>query len=437
MENGVIEAKYPIIFRQAEARELGQHLKTRQSVVLIGMKRVGISNFLRFFIYHKDIAKTYIADSKKHLFIPVDLNDLVELEVFPFWTLTLKRVVDTVEKSDLGKEVKKKIETLFLDSIQSQDLFLTIDSVRKSLVELVDNGILPTLFFIRFDRMKSATTPEFFANLQGLKDATSQKLSYVFTSSRSLDALDKDVFTKASLSVFSKDIYIKPAKREDTKIVFKTYEDRYKLKLSPEIERAFFDVVDGYVQYLQLALIYLHESRTPVNKKEVFFDSLAKDERIGLQSEELWDSLGEQEKTVLTKVVRKETVSSEDREKAKYLWDTGFLSEENGSLKIFSPLLDSYIGGQENKPSNHTIELTKKENILFNFLKENSNEICEREQIVGAVWPEVESLGVSDWAIDRLVARVRSKLKLQDSMYEIQTIKTRGYKLLSSERSAK
>jgi DNA-binding winged helix-turn-helix (wHTH) protein len=47
------------------------------------------------------------------------------------------------------------------------------------------------------------------------------------------------------------------------------------------------------------------------------------------------------------------------------------------------------------------------------------------------VWPEVEELGVSDWAIDRLVARVRNKLKLQKSGFEIQTIKTRGYKLIS------
>jgi len=48
------------------------------------------------------------------------------------------------------------------------------------------------------------------------------------------------------------------------------------------------------------------------------------------------------------------------------------------------------------------------------------------------VWPEVEGLGVSDWAIDRLVARVRSKLKKQKSKVRIVTVKTRGYKLIKS-----
>ena len=68
--------------------------------------------------------------------------------------------------------------------------------------------------------------------------------------------------------------------------------------------------------------------------------------------------------------------------------------------------------------------------MLFTFLKENKDKICEREEIIEVVWPEEEDLGVSDWAIDKLVARVRNKLKLQKNDFEIQTIKTRGYKLI-------
>src|SRR5438874_3505668 len=90
----VIESQYPIRFRKKEAKQLGNYLKNHHCVNLIGMKRVGISNFLRFFINQKDIANTYLADKKTHIFIQVDLNDLVEREIYPFWTLTLKRLVD-------------------------------------------------------------------------------------------------------------------------------------------------------------------------------------------------------------------------------------------------------------------------------------------------------------------------------------------------------
>ena len=154
MESRAIEAFYPVSFRQKDAVTLGQHLKNRNSVVLMGMKRVGISNFLRFFLDHKEIAKTYIADGNSHLFIPVDLNDLVEREVFPFWILTLKRIVDAVESSGLKQATKEYVERLFLDSMQSKDTFLTIENVKKSLIKITDEKILPTVFFIRFDRLK-------------------------------------------------------------------------------------------------------------------------------------------------------------------------------------------------------------------------------------------------------------------------------------------
>ena len=79
---------------------------------------------------------------------------------------------------------------------------------------------------------------------------------------------------------------------------------------------------------------------------------------------------------------------------------------------------------------NQPLEFTKKEFSLLRLLEKNKNQICEREQIVEEVWPEAAELGVSDWAIDRLVARLRSKLKNQNSEKEIVTVKTRGYKLI-------
>lgn len=435
MENWSIEKYYPISFRKNDANILGKHLANRHSVVLIGMKRVGISNFLRFFLYHKDIAKTYIKDGENHLFIPVDLNDLVEREVSPFWTLTLKRIMDAVEKSAIKQEFKKQIETLFLDSIQSQDLFLTIDSVRQALIKIVDAGFLPTIFFVRFDRMKDVVTHEFFANLQGLKDASHRKLSYVFTSVRNLNELSPSVFPKASLSVFSHDMYIEPAKEDDVREIFQTSKKHYKLRISAQTEKKLFNLIDGYIQYFQLALIILNEKREiKINAKTVLFDLLIKDERINLQSEELWESLTKDEQQVLLKIIRGEGISADFKKNAKYIWDTGFISKKGNNNDIFSPLFEYYVRKMDKKEllESSLIEFTKKENLLFNFLKQYNNEICEREKIIEAVWPEVEELGVTDWAIDRLVARVRSKLKLLKSKYEIQTVKTRGYKLIEA-----
>lgn len=284
MENQIIEANYPISFRKEDAQNLGDHLKNRHSVVLIGMKRVGINNFLRFFLHHQDIIKTYARNGEQHLFIPVDLFDLVEREVFPFWTLTLKRIVDSVNKSEIAEQTKKKIESLFLRSIQTQDLFFTLDSMREALVTIVEAGFLPTLFFNRFDRMKNAATPALFDNLRGLNEATHHKLSYIFTSFRNLDQLTPLAFPSGALSAFCHQMYLKPAQKEDIKTIYNTYKKRYGLSLSLPLEQELFSLVDGYIQYLQLALVSLHEQKKQVRSKQELFDYLVSDERIHLQS---------------------------------------------------------------------------------------------------------------------------------------------------------
>jgi DNA-binding winged helix-turn-helix (wHTH) protein len=431
MKNGTIEALYPISFRKNDAETLGQHLKNRNSVVLIGIKRVGISNFLRFFLKHKAIAKTYIADGNSHLFISVDLNDLVEREVFPFWILTLKRILDSVENSSLKEQTKKYIERLFLDSMQSKDTFLTIENVKKSLTRITDEKVFPTVFFIRFDRLKEIVTSELFGNLQGLKDAANQKVSYVFTSFRGLTDISPNVFTKSSISLFARNMYIKPAKNEDTRIIFETYKAKYKLSLGDSLRNSLFEIVDGYVQYLQLALISLHESGSKAKDKKELFDFLSKDERIILQSEELWESLNNTEQNILLKIEKGQNITLDERKNASYLWDSGFVVENGKKIMVFSPLFSYYLKQRQiTKGVAGNVDLSKKEYALFTYLKSKLGIICEREEIIETVWSEVEEIGVSDWAIDRLVARLRVKLKSQKAKFEIQTIKTRGYKMV-------
>lgn len=429
MDPHVSEGSYPLSFRQNEAKKLGEYIKQRQSVSLVGMKRVGISNFLRFFLNHKEIVNTYISKEQKHLFIPVDLNDLIEREIYPFWTLVLKRIVDSVEVSDLPEELKKKINALFLTSIQSQDLFLLIDSIRKALTLIADEDIYPTLFFLRFDRLQNAFNPSFFDNLEGLRTATHERVSYVFTSVRGLHTLFPPV--KTQLPVLSLTMHIRPANEKDMASIYESYKKRYNFVLSSEVEQALFHLVNGNVQYLQLALILLNEKKDQeIKTEEELLKVLLTDERIRLESEELWESLTKEEKHVLLPVAKGQKVNPEDKAKASYLWDTGFIQEGEKGLQVFSPLLEHYLVGKDGEDKKTPlVDLTRKEHLLFSLLESQMGEICEREKIIEVVWPEYQEFGVSDWAIDRLVARVRVKLRQQQSPYEIVTVRTRGYKL--------
>lgn len=432
MDTQIIETEYPLSFRAEDAKLLGEYLCHRQSVDLVGMKRVGISNFLRFFLYHANISATYIDPSQKHLFIPVDLNDLVERELYPFWTLTFKRMVDEVEKTDLPDVVQQKISSSFLSAIQSHDLFLLIDGIRRALALLVEEGYLPTLFFLRFDRIKNAVTPEFFDNLQGLRDAAHEKLAFVFTSYRSLDVLSPEVLTRASLSTFSQIMYLKPLSLTDIRVIYAYYHDRYELSLSQELQQELFRLIGGDVQYLQIALIVLREKKEhSIVTKEELFDILVQDERMMLQSEELWESLTPDEKEVLLRIVKGDVISQTEQKSVPYIFETGMV-QGKANFEVFSPLYSHYVSRQSlSSTRSRELVFSKKEHLLFTTLKDHLGEIMEREEIIEAVWPEYREFGVSDWSIDRLVARVRAKLRQQESPYEIKTVRTRGYLLIS------
>ena len=159
------ESLYPLTFRAKDAQALGQHLRLRHSVELVGMKHVGISNFLQFFLYHGSIVKTYIRQGR-HMFVAVDLNDLVERDMFAFWILVLKRFADKAETfPDIALADKKTISALFLNSIQSRNFFLAFENLREIIKIIIRNNILPTIFLVSISNNTNFSSVGYFDQL--------------------------------------------------------------------------------------------------------------------------------------------------------------------------------------------------------------------------------------------------------------------------------
>ena len=431
MANEVIETKYPLSFRKEDAEKLGEHLKLRHSVEIVGLKRVGISDFLRFFLYHRGIVKKYLGGDKRHLFIVCDLNDLVEREIFPFWILTFKRLADAVDDLKIDQSIKKEIASLFLEAIQTQDLFLTCEYLREALVKVVEAGFLPAIFYIRFDRLIEAVDSQFFANLEGLVDACNQKLAYVFTSFRAIDDVFKEKIDRNFLHVFANVLWIKPASHKDTEIIFNAFKKRYKLKVKKDLEEKLITFSGGHVQYLHLLMVILAQKTGDNGQIDKNLpDLVLSDERIKLQSEEIWESLDGSEEAVLLKIHAGKKPAKGEKQSVQYLWESGLVENDSAANHVFSPLFDHFLKIKAGEAQEAEAgELTKKEKLLFDLLLVNLDKVCEREKIIEAVWPEEVEFGVSDWTIDRLVARLREKLKTQKSQYQVITVKTRGFKL--------
>ncbi len=85
-------------------------------------------------------------------------------------------------------------------------------------------------------------------------------------------------------------------------------------------------------------------------------------------------------------------------------------------------------------PGIDTDQLTAKELLLLEYLKARAGEICAKDDLIRAVWPEdrVFERGVRDDSLAQLVRRLREKVEADPSHPEkIQTVAGRGYRFAS------
>jgi DNA-binding response OmpR family regulator len=95
------------------------------------------------------------------------------------------------------------------------------------------------------------------------------------------------------------------------------------------------------------------------------------------------------------------------------------------------PELDVDVPGGVVRVNRQPVALAPKEFSLLAFLFERKGEVCSKDEIGLAVWPEYQE-GVYDYQIENLVRRLRSKLEPDAGDPQLLlTVRGRGYKLIS------
>lgn len=94
------------------------------------------------------------------------------------------------------------------------------------------------------------------------------------------------------------------------------------------------------------------------------------------------------------------------------------------------PELEIDVMSGEVRVNRQLISLAPKEFDLLVYLDQKVGEICSKDEIGQAVWPEYHE-GVYDYQIENLVRRLRLKLELTPASPQLLlTVRGRGYKLI-------
>lgn len=102
-----------------------------------------------------------------------------------------------------------------------------------------------------------------------------------------------------------------------------------------------------------------------------------------------------------------------------------FVLPKGGRLKLDIPSRRVWVKGVELDPP-----LSLPQYRLLELLYARTGEVCTREDVVHAVWPDAESSGVSEQSIDALVRRLRDRVAEADGEHQyIVTVRGQGFRL--------
>lgn len=168
-------------------------------------------------------------------------------------------------------------------------------------------------------------------------------------------------------------------------------------------------------------------------------EEICNSEQMQFRIEQIYSSFLESEKVILKKIVKKEAISQEgdERHSFKYLKKMNLIKGEELTI----PLLTQHI--REGLPrtrmlvnGNHVLfndvivdfHFSRKELRILRVLLEKPKLIVSRDDIAKAIWPTETEESYSEWAIDRIIGRLRDKIgRLGLDKDLIKTVRGKGY----------
>jgi energy-coupling factor transporter ATP-binding protein EcfA2 len=283
-------------------------------------------------------------------------------------------------RENTADELFRLIRRTLGDTVTTGDEFDALDLLIENL--LAQNGGTLTLLLDRFEILVEDTGVA--SNLRALRDAHKYQLTFITATRRPLDPA-----SELAELFFGHTFWLGPLSKCDTQWNISRYAQRVGQDWDNEIVTKMQELTWGYPSLLRAV------SEAYANGTKLELAELRDHPAIQRRVKEFWDD---------------EPSDSDLR---------------NSGLEGLA-LLELLPGPQELDTS----QLTEKEFLLLEYLQAHPLEVCSKDDLVQAVWPEdlIYERGIRDDSLAQLVRRLRVKIEPDPSAPRyIQTVPGRGY----------
>ena len=445
----------PDTLRHEDGLFVLQRIMDGDCAAVVGISNTGKSSLLRALAREQVRSRLVPNLAGEYVFVYVDLNLMLGATEQGFYELVLRHLIEALEEPGDQAAYLDQARDAYQTVVAPSSPFQISLSFREGLTAVCQGTRLNlVLLFDEFDAPFEQIDGRVFLNLRALKDRYPQRLAFVTATNRRLSSIrrgrDVDEFTEM-FQPFTR--LLGPLERSDVDQVVDwvaaqegyTFDDH---------DRAFLDHQSGGHLGLLLSMCRALGEVTGQSVRDESQDWLIhrqvreqSDRDPNVQSEcwNLWQELTEeQQETLMALLGGEEDV---DHQAIELLQARGLLQE--GQTLLFSPVFEAFVrrqrltqrrrqegvrvdveSGSVWVDGQQVEALTDLEYRLLLLLYGRLNKICDKYQIVEAVWGEDYIDQVDDARIDKLLSRLRSKIESdpRNPRYLV-TVRGRGYRL--------
>lgn len=478
------ESQYPSQSREKEIQQVFQFVARGQSCQLISVPGAGRSTVLRLLLHHKELISRHIQHLNKNktsdafphnsfLFIYVNFAEISTFDSSSLQKHIFVALQDALEDSP---DVQKEIATLLEKSLAVIDPVLFTQQLKKAFLLLPQHHIV--FLFDRFSEFAEKTTSDFFTILKSLRTATGGRLSVVFSTHRPLeDLLPRDHWKDFYEFFVGNHVYVDMYDPVATTFRVQILEKEYGKTIDDALKKEQIKLTGGHGKLMKLSTqILLSEDNNfsnviarsdlsagkieatkqspPANawhwragrrdrhadaRDDNLRDTLLGNILIRGSLLEIWEALTREEKNMLKEFAfNNVTIQQFNNSLLQKLHLPFPLLTEFIKRNLAETLVPKTIRLNEKTNElyygdNPIADLTATEFKLLTFLIKNPDRVCDRDEIINAVWKDSKTQeGVSDEALDQMIYRVRKKIEDEaDNPKHLLTVKGRGYRFIA------
>ncbi len=220
---------------------------------------------------------------------------------------------------------------------------------------------------------------------------------------------------------------------KDSGLLIEHLSEKWKYKIEKEKKAQILKECGGHAWLLKEAL------RRSMIDPQMGIEEICHSETMRFRVEQIYFSLSKSEQEVLKKLVKNEIKFSQSEEEHSFRYLKGMKILDGKKITI--PLLAKYIKSLMPKVNvrlseNHIIvnelildsHFSRKEQKVLRVLMKRHEEVISRDALAQVIWPINTESYYTEWALDRIIARLRTKLiQLGLSKDLIVTLRGKGY----------